>query len=294
MSYSVTSLLPFFGIIRVSGEDRAAFLHNQLSNDINHLPENQACYATYNTPKGRVLANMLVLNHGNDLLMILAKDLCAAIAKRLRIYVLRSKVSLTEETELAVAAQFNPQDTVIGLPEAPALVLSATHNDDCWQIQLPHHGILSVGSIAQLPAYNEPAAQAWQCHEIQSGYPWISTATSDTCVAQMLNQHLIGGVHFKKGCYPGQEIIARAQYRGQVKRGLVLLKTSESLSVGEKLYDENNEEIGLVINQATNESGETLALAVIKFSAANEVVYTQNHGSVAIAYRFFVQDEQDA
>ena len=86
--------LPFFGVVRVSGEDRASFLHGQLSNDINHLNENTACYATYNTPKGRVLANMIVLNRGEDLLLIMAQDLIEAIVKRLRMFVLRAKSSL--------------------------------------------------------------------------------------------------------------------------------------------------------------------------------------------------------
>ena len=75
-----------------------------------------------------------------------------------------------------------------------------------------------TGETAVLPAHDAAAENAWKLHEIRSGYPWISAATKESCVAQMLNQHTIGGVHFKKGCYPGQEIIARAQYRGQVKR----------------------------------------------------------------------------
>ena len=84
--------LPFFGVVRVSGEDRASFLHGQLSNDINNLATGQACYATYNTPKGRVLANMMVVNRGEDLLLVMAQDLTEAIVKRLRMFVLRAKV----------------------------------------------------------------------------------------------------------------------------------------------------------------------------------------------------------
>lgn len=89
------SRLPFFSVIRVGGEDRASFLHGQLSNDINHLPVNHACYATYNTPKGRVLANMVVLNRGEDLLLVMAADLAESIVKRLRMFVLRAKVEFT-------------------------------------------------------------------------------------------------------------------------------------------------------------------------------------------------------
>ena len=76
------TLLPSFGVVRVSGEDRQSFLHGQLSNDINHLQAGQACYATYNTPKGRVIANMLVINQGDDLLLAMSKDLTESTVKR--------------------------------------------------------------------------------------------------------------------------------------------------------------------------------------------------------------------
>ena len=86
--------LPFFAVVRVSGDDRHNFLHNQLSNDINTLPVQHACYATYNTPKGRVIANMLVYNQGDALLLALAADLAASVVKRLQMFVLRAKVQL--------------------------------------------------------------------------------------------------------------------------------------------------------------------------------------------------------
>jgi len=211
--------LPFFGVVRVSGEDRASFLHGQLSNDINHLNENSACYATYNTPKGRVLANMIVLNRGEDLLLIMAQDLTEAIVKRLRMFVLRAKVIFEPLPDFAVAGELD--ETASPSPAAePALSFPAQADNGVYIITLPHSGRLKIGEAGLLPEYDAAAENAWNLHEIRSGYAWISTATKETAVAQMLNQHIIGGVHFKKGCYPGQEIIARAQYRGQVKRGL--------------------------------------------------------------------------
>jgi len=217
--------LPFFGVVRVSGEDRASFLHGQLSNDINHLNENSACYATYNTPKGRVLANMIVLNRGEDLLLIMAQDLTEAIVKRLRMFVLRAKVIFEPLPDFAVAGELD--ETASPSPAAePALSFPAQADNGVYTITLPHSGRLKIGEAGLLPEYDAAAENAWNLHEIRSGYAWISTATKETAVAQMLNQHIIGGVHFKKGCYPGQEIIARAQYRGQVKRGLAVLSGS--------------------------------------------------------------------
>ena len=201
--------LPFFGIVRVSGEDRAAFMHGQLSNDINHLAEGSACYATYNTPKGRVLANMLVLNRGSDLLLVMAADLTEAIVKRLRMFVLRAKVVFEPLLDYAAAAVLDENAEAHAAAE-PSLSFPATEENGVWTVSLPHTGRLKIGAAERLPEHDAAAENAWNLHEIRSGYAWISAATKETAVAQMLNQHIIGGVHFKKGCYPGQEIIARA------------------------------------------------------------------------------------
>lgn len=258
--------LPFFGVVRVSGEDRASFLHGQLSNDINHLNENTACYATYNTPKGRVLANMIVLNRGEDLLLIMAQDLTEAIVKRLRMFVLRAKVIFEPLPDFAVAGELD--ETASPAPAAePALSFPAQADDGVYTIILPHSGRLKIGEVELLPEYDAAAENAWNLHEIRSGYAWISTATKETAVAQMLNQHIIGGVHFKKGCYPGQEIIARAQYRGQVKRGLAVLR-GDSLEAAGVTVQNGGEEAGQIINTALTDTG-SLSLAVIKFSAAH-------------------------
>ena len=258
--------LPFFGVVRVSGEDRASFLHGQLSNDINHLNENSACYATYNTPKGRVLANMIVLNRGEDLLLIMAQDLTEAIVKRLRMFVLRAKVIFEPLPDFAVAGELD--ETASPSPAAePALSFPAQADDGVYTIILPHSGRLKIGEAGLLPEYDAAAENVWNLHEIRSGYAWISTATKETAVAQMLNQHIIGGVHFKKGCYPGQEIIARAQYRGQVKRGLAVLR-GDSLEAAGVAVQNGGEEAGQIINTALTDTG-SLSLAVIKFSAAH-------------------------
>ena len=152
-------------------------------------------------------------------------------------------------------------------------------------VQLPHGGILLIGEITQLPAYQASSEQAWQQHEILNGYPWISAATTETAVAQMLNQHIIGGIHFKKGCYPGQEIIARAQYRGQVKRGLAILNASSLSDIGTLLYT-NEEESGIIINSCLTETGH-IYLAVIKHSAANTALHDKQGNLFQLQQTFF-------
>ncbi|WP_315285479.1 folate-binding protein, partial [Neisseria bacilliformis] len=196
-----TSLLPFFAVIRATGDDRASFLHGQLSNHIEALAEGEACYATYNTPKGRVIANMIVANTGGELLLVLASDLAEAVVKRLRMFVLRAKVSF-EILENHGAAGRLPDGTVPQPAAEPQLSFPFHLSDGLIEIPLPHGGMFLTGETAVLPAHDAAAENAWKLHEIRSGYPWICAATKESCVAQMLNQHTIGGVHFKKGCYP--------------------------------------------------------------------------------------------
>ncbi|MDO4433906.1 MAG: folate-binding protein [Alysiella sp.] len=252
------TLLPFFAVVRVSGDDRHDFLHKQLSNDINNLTAQQACYATYNSPKGRVIANMVVYNNGQELDLILAADLAETVVKRLKMFVLRAHVQLSILPDWGVSGSL-PENTAILYAENPTLSFPA-HDDT---IQLPHGGCLKIAPLTNLPSYNEVAEATFKRHEILCGYPWISAKTSETCVAQMLNQHTIGGVHFRKGCYPGQEIIARAQYRGQVKRGLAIAENTSTQQVGAEVHDESGAEVGIVINVSGS-----LNLLVIKHSAA--------------------------
>ncbi|EGZ45078.1 CAF17-like 4Fe-4S cluster assembly/insertion protein YgfZ [Neisseria wadsworthii] len=278
------SQLPFFGVVRVSGEERAVFLHNQLSNHIEGLSENQACYATYNTPKGRVIANMLVINRGEDILLLMAADLVEKTVKRLRMFVLRAKVVFETLHDFAVAAEL--ADSAAPQPAAePQLSFAAPAENSISRINLPHGGAMLVGQADLLPAYDAAAENAWNLHEIQSGYPWISEATTETCVAQMLNQHIIGGVHFKKGCYPGQEIIARAQYRGQVKRGLAVLAADVQEAAGTGVLLEG-EDAGIIINTAQTGQG-SLNLAVIKHGAAGKALADANGNTLPQTHLFF-------
>ncbi|WP_107688393.1 CAF17-like 4Fe-4S cluster assembly/insertion protein YgfZ [Neisseria wadsworthii] len=278
------SQLPFFGVVRVSGEERAVFLHNQLSNHIEGLSENQACYATYNTPKGRVIANMLVINRGEDILLLMSADLAEKTVKRLRMFVLRAKVVFETLPDFAVAAEL--ADNAAPRPATePQLAFNAATENGISRISLPHGGVMLVGKADSLPAYDAAAENAWNLHEIQSGYSWISAATTETCVAQMLNQHIIGGVHFKKGCYPGQEIIARAQYRGQVKRGLAVLAADVQEATGTGVLLEG-EDAGIIINTAQTGQG-SLNLAVIKHGAAGKSLADANGNTLQQTHLFF-------
>ena len=279
----MNTLLPFFGVIRVTGDDRHEFLHNQFSNDIQNLSDKTACYATYNTPKGRVIANMLAYCADDAVFLILAADLAEKVAKRLRMFVLRAKVQMEVLGDWGVAGCL-PENAPVVYPSEPKLQLSC---NEAGQIELPHGGCLTLAPKSDLPAHDVAAESAWNRHEILCGYPWISAATSETCVAQMLNQHTIGGVHFRKGCYPGQEIIARAQYRGQVKRGLAVAKNAVPQPAGAPVQDAQQAEAGIVINQSGS-----LHLLVVKHAAAQHDIFAEDGSPFAVQHLFFATDDQ--
>lgn len=270
--------LPFFGIIRVSGEERALFLNGQLSNDINKLADNQACYATYNSPQGRVLANMMVVNQNQALYLVMANDLVETIAKRLKMFVLRSKVQIDVLNDWGVSGSLN-DDAEPVLPTENPLTLTIDH---VGNIVLPHSGSLNIAPKHLLPAYQAEHEQAWQQHEIQSGYPWISAQSSGAWVAQMLNQHHLGAIHFRKGCYVGQEVIARAQYRGQVKRGLALAKHSKTLPTNSKIYNQQQQEAGEIVNSCHG-----WHLLVLKHPMAQAPLLDEESNAFVIQHLFF-------
>ena len=278
--------LPFFGVAEVSGADAAEFLHSQLSNHILDLQPGEACFATYNSPRGRVLANMLVLRRADRFLLVMAADLLDATIKRLRMFVLRSKTVFHTDSAWQVYGQ-SGADTGA---DAAALKFAVEEGDNGLITLALAGGNRMVLSPTPLPDADHPAAaEAWQAAEILQGRPWISQPTVESCVAQMLNQHLLGGVHFKKGCYPGQEIIARAQYRGQVRRGMAVCRSAQPVAVGSKV-EADGEEVGIVINSAAHD-GAFVLLAVIKHGATGKAL--QAGGQALQTLKLLFETEAD-
>lgn len=201
-----------YGLLSVTGAEARAFLHAQLTNDIEHLSPQRAVLAGWCSAKGRLLASFLVIPAPDGFLLQVARDLAAPVAKRLSMFVLRAKVKVTDVSE--TWAQFGVWDAERAQPEVQ------------WA---GNRSSVRVGErrYLELVPENERDEEAnadeaqWALQEIRAGRPLISAATQDQFVPQMVNFEQIGGVDFKKGCYPGQEIVARAQYRGQVKRRMV-------------------------------------------------------------------------
>lgn len=220
-------------LIEVTGDDATAFLHAQFTNDVEALPIGAAQWSGWCTAKGRLIASFLLMRRADGYLLMLPAELAADIIKRLGMYVLRSKVKIVDASahygrvgfagktaEVIVAHHF-------GHAPEPLRSVEGEHGT-CVALDRDRYLIVAPVAVAQqtfhlLEDNATPAgAAAWEWTMIRAGIPTILAATREAFVPQMANFDLIGAVSFRKGCYPGQEIVARTQYRGGLKRRMAL------------------------------------------------------------------------
>ncbi len=232
-----------YGLLSVSGQDARDFLHAQLTNDVQNLPPERALLAGWCSAKGRLLATLLVVPAPQGFLLQLARDLAPSVARRLAMFVLRSKVRIADESE--AWAQFGVWDA-----PAPAAV---SWEDGSVSVPVGERRSLRLEPAAAVSSVANADEEAWRLQEIRAGRPLITAATQDRFLPQMVNLEQLEAVDFRKGCYPGQEIVARAQYLGQVKRRMVRLPSpqGQALRPGDELNG------GVVVDSA---GGELLAV----------------------------------
>jgi len=202
--------LPYLSIHRVSGADAGSFLHAQVAANTGALANGEASFAAYCSPRGQVIALLLVYRSDPDWFLVSDAGLASMVAGRLRTYVLRSRVVIEPVPELQVAG------------------LAAAGPD------VEFTGVFAPGSTPLRYALGSPARNDledwpyWRREEIAHGVIWLQNATTERFLPQMLGLDAIGAVSFSKGCYPGQEIIARTRYLGRLKRHPVLLEVQGS------------------------------------------------------------------
>jgi tRNA-modifying protein YgfZ len=277
-----TTITPLLaeGLILASGEDAQAFLQGQLSNDVAQVSPGQSQLAAYCTPKGRVLATLLLWAPGEAYALQLPRELVERIAKRLQMYVLRSRVHLgvaSDQMALVGVTGAEASDLVhreLGI--SPSSAYEVGSGDGVTAIALPGNRVQVVVKVERgieiwdrLARHSTPAGQeVWDWPAVASGVPTITTATQDQFVPQMLNFELLGGVSFRKGCYPGQEIVARTQHLGQVKRRLARFAVPEGAVAGATLLADG-QPAGIVINATPSPDGGWELLAVVQIEAAH-------------------------
>ncbi|MCX7155307.1 MAG: folate-binding protein [Rhodocyclales bacterium] len=300
----VVAPLTDLGLIRVSGVDAPVFLHNLLTNDIKGITPGGARFAGFCTAKGRLLALFLIWRDGDNFLLMLPRDILPAILKKLSMYVLRSKVKLTDATaERALigysvpAAVACPRSGISGTqnaPPAPALCVPAGTLGEA-AVALVRFGVAAVeGGQAirlddtrwllaldtataasrwqQLAAAAKPVGlAAWQWLEIAAGQPRVVAATQEAFVPQMLNMELpaVAGVSFTKGCYPGQEIVARTQYLGKIKRRTYRARLATAVVPGAHVYapETGDQHCGAIVSVAPSPAGGFECLVCVQIGA---------------------------
>ncbi|WP_269499396.1 CAF17-like 4Fe-4S cluster assembly/insertion protein YgfZ [Castellaniella sp. S9] len=204
-------------VLTIAGPDAEAFLHGQITNAVQDMPDEQARPAAYCSAQGRMLANLVVWRSGpEDLRVMLARDLAPAVARRLGMFVLRAKVRIQVEDGLSVLGCSGSEDC----PAAAAVPWTRGRDAEGDWIAAPAHGSrIRAWRVVDRDLDGVPADDAaWRAADLAAGRPWIRAATQDLFLPTALDMDLNGGIDFGKGCYPGQEVIARTHYRGTVKR----------------------------------------------------------------------------
>ena len=262
------------GMLSCTGDEARAFLHAQLTSDISGLEPDRARYAGWCSAKGRLLASFLVVPFARGFLLQMARDLAPPVAKRLSMFVLRAKVKVADASgDWVQFGLWGPgaaeRLAALAMP-VPAADLGVASDADAVVVRImPQHFVLLVRAAQRDRVPGNSDEGAWALEEIRAGRPLVVQATQDLFVPQMVNLERLGAVDFKKGCYPGQEIVARTQYRGVLKRRMVRARIAAAAAPGNDLYaaDLPGQASGTVVNAAPAPEGGTELLAVVQISS---------------------------
>ncbi|MDD1605963.1 MAG: folate-binding protein [Methylococcaceae bacterium] len=209
-------------VLTVSGTEAGQFLQGQITCNVHDVTATQSSLGAMCNPKGRAITTFLLAKSGDDFLLVLPNELLEIVKKRLSMYVLRSKVTLTDSSDSLC---------LLGLTATSNEAFLATHSEDNGvRINMGNRCLIIADVDNAMTLWSEYTAQGfqatdsmqWQTLDILSGIPWLTTATSEEFIPQMLNLDKLGGISLTKGCYTGQEIVARTHYLGKAKRGLFI------------------------------------------------------------------------
>lgn len=269
MSNSAATGASALGAITISGADAPSFLRAQLTNDVLRLGPDRHFLAAWSDAKGRTLMIARVCEYRDGYLLLVPQELIDSLLKRFRMYVLRARVDVGDASDTLQVTGM----TGNGLPEAEC----CEQRDGACLLGLAPSLDGTARALCVTPA-DQPAPQAglatddnaWERLEIDSGMPSVFAATQGLFVPQMLNLHWLQAIDFDKGCYPGQEVIARLHYRGRLTRRMFRVSwQGESPAPGEDIIDSEGARQGTVVRVATTAAGRGIALAVIKTAAVD-------------------------
>ena len=270
---SGVAALPAWGVIRAQGADAPKFLHGQLTQDFSLLGPDQARLAAFCSPKGRMLSSFVGLKlAADDVLLLCPADTLAAMLKRLSMFVMRAQCRLSDASaDWSVWGVAGEPASGPSLASSPWQVARA--QEQTWVRLYPAAGVeralVLAPAGAAAPAGPALPLAVWDWLEVRSAVVHVTAALTEALVPQMLNYESVGGVNFKKGCYPGQEVVARSQVRGTLKRRAHLFHSDSALAVGSEVFhsDDAEQPCGTVAACAPHPSGGFDALVSLQLSA---------------------------
>ena len=297
---TIVADLSQLGVIAFRGEDTATFLQGQLINDMRALHADSAQWNGYCSPKGRLLGNFLMWREGEDFCLQLSGDILPGVLKRLSMFILRAKLqgrdASDETVRLVVAGKqaLAAVNAAMGAVPAAAMRTVTTDagqvvrmGDDKFVLSVAPDRAAAVWQVLRQSA-TPVGAPVWDWLRLSAGIPMIVAATQEQFVPQMVNLEVIGGVSFQKGCYPGQEIVARSQYLGKLKRRMFLGHVNAEAAPGDSLYsaDIEGQATGTVVNAAPAPGGgfDLLAVAQVE-SAATQVLHLKAAEGAALTLK---------
>lgn len=300
-SLASSFLMPLnqLGVLQVEGDDAQNLLQNLLTNDVAALAVNQSQLTGLCNPKGRLLAIFLLLRRSNGYQLILPKTMCAGLQQRLSMYILRSKVTINDVSEHLSCMGLTPAvNSVINSHQLPESTYHATEQDDQHDgvlIKYPNHRsrFLYIGSSNQAAAFTtELLEQQWQLAteldwellDIEAGLPNVQPETKEQFTPQQVNLDLIDGVSFKKGCYPGQEIVARLHYLGTPSRRMFQAEAQSSniVNAGDEVTSDNGNIAGHVVSAQRLDDNSALMLLSLKLSEVDNALFVHSTDKVTI------------
>jgi folate-binding protein YgfZ len=264
--------LAHWGLIRARGADAVKFLQGQLTNDVSTMGLASVRLAGFCTAKGRLQASFIVWKLADDeLLLACAASVLPATLKRLSMFVMRAQCKLTD-----ASGELTPYGAAGSSAAALAgelAVWSKREIEGGSLIRLPNvdglpRVMFAIATGTAVPVAATLSLDVWKLLEVRSGIPIIEAATVEQFVPQMLNYEIVGGVDFQKGCYPGQEIVARSQYRGTIKRRMFLFEVDGEVSAAQEVFHSADaaQPAGMVVNAASMVGGRSEALVEIKWA----------------------------
>jgi tRNA-modifying protein YgfZ len=282
-SGSVVAHLPHVTVLEFSGADAESFLQGQLTCDVAALG-GSASYGAWCSPQGRMLASLLLWRRDAAFFMALRGDIAAGVQQRIARYVLRAKVTIAP-ARLALSGWSGPEAEPAlrargAVPRKPMETSGLGGDQALIRLDASRFLLALAGDGADARVVEPGAgptrvsAGAWDWLDVRRGIPWITAATQDRLVPQMANLERLGGVSFTKGCYTGQEIVARAQHRGTVKRRMFVANVAADCAAGDELFAEDlgDQAAGIIVNAAASPDGGTDALAVVNIASRDASV----------------------